>query len=368
MDLCIDLLIFKTRAIYYLFCLCQLYVFPIELIHLIVEHYWNTLSIKNISLCCGPTHIILYNNNILTNTLKTCGLYEYQGGTNSVLGNQYDLIKNFNITNIVCGYHYHIIQANDKLYSCGVNNYGQLGLNHYVDIFDVPRQIDFKKNVNDPFVIKKISCGCRHTMILTNYGLYGCGDNSFKQICLSHNKYNTLNKINIDNVLNISCGDFHTMIQTSNGYYLCGLNVNGQLGIQGIDYSQQLIKINISNIIDVQCGPFYTAINSVSGVYIYFDNKVQKIIHQPFTISLCSFYYLSFLNNHILYTYGKNKLKKTKQYIDHLSAIDIKDVIHIDGHRDYIIIFTKTKIYFSGDSPHLRRFRNMFNQDIINNL
>jgi hypothetical protein len=204
-------------------------------------------------------------------------------------------------------------------------------------------------------------------LILTDQGLYGCGDNSYGQLLLNDYKYTLFTPI-INHILSIDCGDFHTMIQTIDGYYLCGLNLNGQLGIKNCDYSLQLVKINRPDIINVQCGPLYTVINCMSGVYIYCDHKIKKIVNQPFDTIFCSFYYLTFLKNNVLYTYGKNHLPKLNNQVDYLTQINIKDVIHIDGHRDYIIIFTKFKMYFIGDSPHLRRYRNMFDCKTINLL
>lgn len=323
---------FKNKTIFYIFSLCQLNQFPMELIHLIAQFYWETLNCINVNLCCGPTHMIIYNQNLL----RTCGMYEYNGGTNAVLGNQYDLIKTFNIKSIVSGYHYHIIQANNQLYSCGVNYYGQLGLKHHIDIFDMPHVIPF----ND-VLIKSIKCGARHTLVLTETELYGCGDNSYGQLCLYHYKYNQLTKIN-NNIISIDCGDYHTMIQTTNGYYLCGLNTSGQISPRTFNYSEQLIKINHSNIFNVKCGSFCTIVDCADGVYIYSQQTIKKI-NQPFNTIYCLDQDLIFLN-----------------------FLKINDIIHIVGHRDYLIIITKTKIHFLGASPYLKQFKYLFDKQVLN--
>ena len=315
--------------------------------------YWQFLKL-NLQLYCGPTHVII--NTIL----KTYGYYEHDDKINNVLGNQYDLIKDFNIKNIIQGYHYHIIETTNKLYGVGVNTYGQLGLGHYINIFDVPRQIQMKN-------VLKVACGSRHTLILTTSGVYGCGDNSCGQLYLPYRKYHTLTKLNIDDVVDIICGDLYTIFKLKDNYYGCGYNFNGQLG-HHLNCCLDLIQINLPNIIHIQCHSLYTVVNCQDGVYLYANKTCQKIVNQLADFIYCGYDYILFIINDFLYGCGEHNLPTTNNFLNMLQQINIKDVIYINGSHNYVILFTKTQIYLIGTSPHLLKIRYLFDDEMIKTL
>ena len=75
-----------------------------------------------------------------------------------------------NIKQVYCGYFHTFMLKNDgTLWSCGNNQYGQLGLG------DTTNRTTFTQittNIND---IKSVYCGTNHTFILENDGtLWGC--------------------------------------------------------------------------------------------------------------------------------------------------------------------------------------------------
>jgi len=110
----------------------------------------------------------------------------------------------------------------------GYNDFGQLGNNNTTNI-RIPEMFKL-------IGIKQISCGGNHTAILLNNGqVYTCGNNQYGQ--LGRTPLTPINpefKIidsNVGKVKQISCGGEHTAILLNNGQvYTCGNNKSGQLG------------------------------------------------------------------------------------------------------------------------------------------
>jgi alpha-tubulin suppressor-like RCC1 family protein len=78
--------------------------------------------------------------------------------------------------------------------------------------------------------VLSVTCGARHTIIITkNNELYSCGDNDYGQLGLGdNNNRNIFTKVDIPNVLSVACGSNHTMIITKNNeLYACGNNEYG---------------------------------------------------------------------------------------------------------------------------------------------
>ena len=72
-----------------------------------------------------------------------------------------------------------LLKNDGTLWSCGLNNYGQLGLG---DDYNRTTFTQVTTNIND---IKEIYCGDYHTIILENDGtLWGCGYNEYGQLGL----------------------------------------------------------------------------------------------------------------------------------------------------------------------------------------
>ena len=110
----------------------------------------------------------------------------------------------------------------------GFNTNGQLGNNKTQNI-TIPDMFKF-------IGIKQISCGFEHTAILLNNGqVYTCGDNQYGQLGRIQNSGSNpiFEQIdpNVGKVKQISCGQYHTAILLNNGQvYTCGRNNYGQLG------------------------------------------------------------------------------------------------------------------------------------------
>ena len=108
-----------------------------------------------------------------------------------------------------------ILKNDGTLWSCGYNEYGQLGLG------DKNNRTTFTQITTNGNNVKSIYCGGNHTFILKNDGtLWGCGYNDEGQLGLG-DKTNrtTFTQIttNTDNIKEIYCGYSHTIILKNDG-------------------------------------------------------------------------------------------------------------------------------------------------------
>ena len=83
-----------------------------------------------------------------------------------------------------------------------------------------------------------VTLGAHNTSVLTDKGkVYVCGSNSYGQLGLvdtqNRNRLEEMNLRNIEGkVVSVSLGDYHTVVQTDKGkVYVCGNNGEGQLGL-----------------------------------------------------------------------------------------------------------------------------------------
>jgi hypothetical protein len=103
------------------------------------------------------------------------------------------------VISVVCGWdHTFIITRNGKLYGSGNNDYGKLGLGKKVNenVFGFKRVRfleDNDKDVKGGYYVKVlcVATSYRHTLILTNNGLYGCGRNIDCELGESQTSYRT---------------------------------------------------------------------------------------------------------------------------------------------------------------------------------
>ena len=153
---------------------------------------------------------------------------------------------------VSCGYeHTGIIDSNNILYMCGNNSTGHLGLGHNtnVSLFTKINSMD-RKAIN-------VICGYRTTAVITNEeidNLYTCGLNNQGQLGIgSTENTNTFQKLELNKkVLDAKYGYYHLIMitnETKNNYYVCGKNDVGQFGNGQMNYSthSSFENINIDN-------------------------------------------------------------------------------------------------------------------------
>jgi len=168
-----------------------------------------------------------------------------------------------NITQVNSGgNHIIFIASNGKVYSVGLNSNGNLGVGDTTDRY-IPVEITYFTNKN----ITQIACGVHHTMFLASDGkVYSCGDNGYGQLGLGDtNKRNTPFEITFlsdKNITHVACGLWHTMFLASDGkVYSCGYNAYGQLGLgntTNYDTPQEITFLSYKINTYVTCGREFT--------------------------------------------------------------------------------------------------------------
>ena len=196
------------------------------------------------------------------------------------LGNNIDLI-NFILSKlpplgpfIACGMEHTVIITEGGMFGAGENERGQLGRgrDHTTDI--VPMKLP---DIPDPCAV---SCGNAHTMILTIKGeVFAYGSNGFGQLGLGRpgddddeivTSYNTPQLVPMKRVISVVCGDNYTMLLTSDGFlHGCGENNYGQLGTGRRNASAQpyFDQALISEVISVACGTNHTMMITRQGLF-----------------------------------------------------------------------------------------------------
>jgi len=257
---------------------------------------------------CGHDHsVILKNNNdILVFGSNICGQlglpYDVSYRIPRVLNNSIITNKNIKIKEIICGMHHTMIHYMDgTIVVFGDNQYGQLGVNKYMDeeIYEekcedeqllMELTFDFKSKV------KKIICGRYHTLMLTeNNDLFGFGFNCYYQLGLGDEKSRFIPTLLMNkNIKQMSCGGDHNMILThDNELFVFGFNDYNQCGISNttkknshVELPELLVKDNSINyvlcgfnhsiIIKENCELLVCGINASLG--LGFDNDHKSIL------------------------------------------------------------------------------------------
>ena len=178
----------------------------------------NSTTSISLSQFSGKTKI---SNKIYSVYCCGEGTYGQLGQNNTTQLNtpvliQYFVTNNIIITKIVCSYRFTIfLDSTGKVYSCGINNFGQLGQNNTTQL-NVPTLIQYF--VTNNIIITNIWCGAYHSIFIDSTGkLYSCGYNVWGQLGHSHinNVYiPTLIQYFVTNNITIkyvSGGEIHTM-------------------------------------------------------------------------------------------------------------------------------------------------------------
>ncbi len=130
---------------------------------------------------------------------------------------------------VSCGpSHMIMITENYDVYSSGVSKDGRLGLPN----LRIPNYSSFVKIPN--FKAVSASCGAYHSMFITEDNrVFACGSNQYGQLGLNIDVVYTPLQLNIEAV-SVECYDCYTIFITKdNDVFVCGRNCNNVLGIPG---------------------------------------------------------------------------------------------------------------------------------------
>jgi len=156
--------------------------------------------------------------------------------TTTTVGGTPTAFNNLTISAIACGYQFTLFLTNGgKVYACGLNSDGQLGFQQNAGN-STPTLLT--TNIGS-LTISAIACGTYHALYLTNDGkVYSCGRNNYGQLGRTVDAANPINTPSIITTFNnltisaIACGNNHSLFLTNDGkVYSCGFNDSGQLGL-----------------------------------------------------------------------------------------------------------------------------------------
>ncbi|EGT4696357.1 hypothetical protein RZ882_005545 [Clostridioides difficile] len=302
-----------------------------------VSTFEKVLEIKGVKdIACGlQSTYLLYNDG----TLYVAGnnLYGQLGlGTNGASANVNTFTK-VDVDNVKAVFSYNksafIIKNDNKCYSTGFNNQGQLGLGdkNNRDLFSLV-------SIND---VKTIACGSEHTVLMTyNNDIYGCG----KEKCFGNALQSSLfTKIEEVNIKTIACGNGNTMLIDNKGILkVAGNNDIYQLGIanysENIDNSfidlKNIVAKNIfiglshSILIDSNNDSYCTGDNTYGQLGSFFDDmhvvEFKKMDNEKYSYS-----------NYINLIKSEDKLTLLKE------EMEIKDIeLPLDIHSVRDVVFS----------------------------
>jgi alpha-tubulin suppressor-like RCC1 family protein len=140
------------------------------------------------------------------------------------------------------------VQADGTVWGCGRNNAGQLGLGHRENRY-TPTQLPNLYNA------KQVVTGFSHTLFLKEDGtVWGCGRNNVGQLGLGlrENQYTPTRLRNLSNVKQVIAGaGGHTLFFKEDGtVWGCGNNSYGQLGLS--HRKQQVIPTQLPDLFDIK--------------------------------------------------------------------------------------------------------------------
>ena len=221
------------------------------------------ISSQAIAVACGQYHTAILLNN---GTVRVCGVNAYgQLGLNDT-ANRLTVVPVLGISSqaiaVASGqYHIAILMNDGTVRVCGRNASGQLGQNDTADRSTVVPVLGISSQAI------AVACGTSHAAILLNNGTVRiCGLNTSGQL----GQNDTANRLTVVSVLGISsqaiavtCGGTDTAILLNDGTVrVCGANTQGQLGQNNTaDRSTVVSVLGISSqAIAVACGQFHTAI------------------------------------------------------------------------------------------------------------
>lgn len=177
-------------------------------------------------------------------------------------------------------HHSALVTDTGELYTFGMNDCGQLGLDH-TQHQSTPQHV----KTLEGHEVTMVSCGLYHTIICTASGeLLSCGKNDYGQLGLGHSrqvKVPTLAPLPSEMICFVACGYYHSIaISTSGRTFSFGRNDYGQLGIGS------KIHQNVPSVVALSantrmtrgaCGCYHTVLLSEQGQVFVFgrNNKGQ---------------------------------------------------------------------------------------------
>ena len=250
-----------------------------ELIDILKNEDINPCKIKQIAGGYGHTMILMKSGE-----LWSCGYNNYgQLGLGSTTTQRTFTYCLKNVEFVACGYNFtFVIKTDGTLWSCGRNNKGQLGLGNTTDINY------FKQVTSD---VKFVSCGYDFTYIIKNDGtLWSCGDGTNYKTGHGTSSENlteftqvTANGISND-IKYVACSKStstvgHVMIiKNDNTLWAVGNGEKGQVGSGSFTVAHSGFKQVATDVEQVCCGKDFSIIKKLDKTVWFTGNDVYTFV------------------------------------------------------------------------------------------
>ncbi|XP_011049375.1 PREDICTED: probable E3 ubiquitin-protein ligase HERC4 isoform X2 [Acromyrmex echinatior] len=189
---------------------------------------------------------------------------------NIFMPREVDFIEASNVEQIACGENYTVaITKEGKVYSCGNNDYGQLGHEK------ARKRLQLIPGL-DAFVFRKIACGNCHTLAVNEWGQlfsWGCNMNGqlgLNSVDCTERVPRMIKVLGTNVIVQIACGTEHSIALTNDGeLYAWGSNREGQLGLGSYTTTEikpkRISTLAAVPIAFIACGGYHTIVISKSG-------------------------------------------------------------------------------------------------------
>lgn len=195
---------------------------------------------------------------------------------------QIEILKEYKIVQISCGWDFSAaVSECGKQFVWGNNTYTQLGLSKSITCTSIPSRLQVSQKLATGF--KHVSCGLRHSAMITKEGgLLVAGTGSKGQLGLGDNfnddNYLSISKVpDMEEVTSVASGQHHTIVLKGGGTVLAwGDNKYGQLGVDPADASSIFVPHEVffdESLESVHAGWTHSAALTKDGeIYIWGRN------------------------------------------------------------------------------------------------
>lgn len=184
-----------------------------------------------------------------------------------------------NVDFIECG-KYHVLckTNNDEIFGWGKNYSGGLGVGDSKKFHFILLPTKFTKWPNN---IVDIKCGTFHTLVLTSdQKVYSCGANNDGQIGRSRKQHSIKKISSLSKISRIECGDdFSMCLDIDGNLFVFGGNICGQLGLGDKTAKNKPIKHpSFYNVVDISSRGQHTFIKtSPKQIYAFGRNETAQL-------------------------------------------------------------------------------------------